>query len=143
MHRRSSTKPRFPGYLIGPGGRIDEGEDVITAIIREVTEETGITVKPPQISLKVIAIHYHLDREEVWMNFISYAKLTEPPGKISDSVEGTSEWLTVSELMSQDKVFEPSSIYFDHVLNNRPGIMYTNSEWRNSRLVRELSRTVV
>ena len=33
-------------YLVGPGGGLEEDENVVQAIVREVEEETGITVRP-------------------------------------------------------------------------------------------------
>jgi 8-oxo-dGTP pyrophosphatase MutT (NUDIX family) len=143
LHRRSPSKSRFPNYLIGPGGRIDAGEDVITAAVREIREETGVAVPPPAVRLKVVAIHHHLDRAEIWVNFITLTKLTRAPDQLRDSDEGTSEWLTVEQITAQDKVFPPSQVYFEHVLGDRPGIMYTNSEWRGAELVRVLSQTTV
>ena len=42
LMKRSETSKNFPGYWIGPGGHVDENEDVLTAAIREVYEETGV-----------------------------------------------------------------------------------------------------
>lgn len=39
-------------------------------------------------------------------------------------------------------VFPPSRYYFDHVLNDKPGIMYTNIRWENSELVQVLNQKV-
>src|SRR5207237_10756891 len=68
----------FPGYLIGPGGRIDEGEDPLVAAARETYEETGLKLDPTDITLKSVAIHHHVDRGEVWVNFITRTTLTTP-----------------------------------------------------------------
>ncbi|MBT4124229.1 MAG: NUDIX domain-containing protein [Candidatus Pacebacteria bacterium] len=69
MFKRSETKKKFPGFWSIPGGHIDEGEDPLTSAIREVKEETGITITPEDIKLKVVAMHHHLDREEMYMAF--------------------------------------------------------------------------
>jgi 8-oxo-dGTP pyrophosphatase MutT (NUDIX family) len=143
MHRRAADKPRWPGALLGPGGRIDEGEDVIASAVREVEEETGVTLEPGQVELKAVAIHHWRDRVETWVAFICLAKLTADPPKIRDSNEGTSLWMTRAEIDSADKVFKPAKYYFDHVLGNRPGILYANLEWDNGELVAEHSKTLV
>ena len=39
-------------FLVGPGGALEDNENIVQAIIRETQEETGITVRPQ----KVIAI---------------------------------------------------------------------------------------
>lgn len=37
--------PVFKGYWALPGGRMEEGETVDEAVVREIKEETGLTVK--------------------------------------------------------------------------------------------------
>ena len=142
IHRRSDSKKLFPGFLIGPGGQIDEGEDVMAAASREIREETGVTVHPESIKLKAVGIHHRLDHGEVWVNFVTRSTLTSPPEIIKHSLEGTSAWLSLDELLASDKIFPPSKFYHDHVLPDRPGIMYTNLEWENYTLTRVLSQTV-
>jgi len=36
-------------YLVGPGGALEDNENVVQAIIRETEEETGVTVKPKRV----------------------------------------------------------------------------------------------
>ena len=36
-------------YLVGPGGGLEDNENVMQAIIRETKEETGITVLPKRV----------------------------------------------------------------------------------------------
>jgi len=54
-------------YLVGPGGKLEDDENVIQAVIRETMEETGITVRP----LRVVAIEdlitTHYKMIKVWM----------------------------------------------------------------------------
>lgn len=63
MHKRALDKKKFPGYWIGPGGHIDEGEDALSAAVREVREETGVVVDESNIKLKVLAFHHYIDRD--------------------------------------------------------------------------------
>ena len=36
-------------YLVGPGGALEEGENAVDAVVREVREETGVTVRPRKV----------------------------------------------------------------------------------------------
>ena len=44
VHRRTAHRALFPGCWDIVGGHVDEGEDVLAALAREVTEETGWTL---------------------------------------------------------------------------------------------------
>ena len=141
MHKRSEDKKKFPGFWIGPGGHIDEGEDALTAAIREVEEETGVVIQESDVKLKVLAFHHHLDREEVWMEYLFRASIDVDQPVVSNH-EGESEWVEIERLMKMDKVFEPSKYYFEHILLDKPGIMYNSSQWSGAKLVKVLSERV-
>lgn len=144
MHRRSQQKKHFPGYLIGPGGHIDEADNVVGAACREIEEETGIVVPPSSLKLKFVGIHHHMDTDTVWVNWGFLSKPAAIEGELTQSDEGTSEWIDFDEVIrTKENVFPPSAEYFDHVLNDVPGILYTSSEWSDNHLQRTLSSTVV
>ncbi len=141
MHKRAADKKQFPGFWIGPGGHIDEGEDAFSAAIREVKEETGVTLSTKDVALKVLAFHHHIDRGEVWMEYLFHATIpTAQP--VRSTSEGTSQWINLDELLRMDNVFPPSQYYFHHIFQNKPGIMYNYSQWKEAKLVRVLSEHV-
>ncbi len=141
MHLRDQNKKKFPGFWIGPGGHVDEGEDVLTAAIREIKEETGVTLEPEQVTLKVLAFHHHLDRGEVWMEYLFRAEIpTDQP--IHSTAEGETHWVPIKELRNLPNVFPPSKFYLDHILAQGSDIMYNASQWRDAQLVKVLSQRV-
>ncbi len=141
MFKRSETKKKFPGFWSLPGGHIEAGEDPLASAIREVKEETGVAIPPDDIKLKAIAFHHHLDREEMYISFAFVAELTAEPTVTAESEEGTAHWIKKSDAVTLENVFPPVKYYFDHILNNEPGILYNHSEWENSQLVRILSQS--
>ena len=44
--RRSLTDPHSPGRVDFPGGGIEPGESPLDAVVREISEESGLTVEP-------------------------------------------------------------------------------------------------
>ena len=49
--RRTNSHPTRPLALDLPGGGLEEGEDFVTAVIREVKEETNIELNPKDLKL--------------------------------------------------------------------------------------------
>jgi len=47
---RMSSRTRIPGRWTLPGGGIDHGEDPREALVREVHEETGLTIEPGHLA---------------------------------------------------------------------------------------------
>lgn len=128
MFRRGDNAPAFPGLWVGPGGHVDHDEDFLKAAIREVFEETGVKIEANKIKLKALAIHRRSYSNSTWVLPIFRADLDEPC-EIKNSDEGDAKWIEISKLVDMEKIFKPAKFYFDHVLNNKPGILYTNIEW--------------
>jgi ADP-ribose pyrophosphatase YjhB (NUDIX family) len=142
MFKRSENKKKFPGFWSIPGGHIDEGEDPATTALREVQEETGVLISPQNIKLKVVAMHHHLDRGELYVAFAFVTHLNQRPHLLQKSDEGTSHWVKKTEAMTLENVFPPIRYYFEHVLLEKPGIIYNQSQWLNTQLVKVLSESV-
>jgi len=142
MFKRSEDKKTFPGFWALPGGHIDENEDPLAGAIREVREETGVTLTPNDMKLKVIALHNHIDRKELYVVFIFVATLPKKVTPSETTDEGTPQWIPKNEALTKKNVFEPIRYYFPHVLGNKPGILYNMSEWKNAKLVRIMSETI-
>jgi 8-oxo-dGTP pyrophosphatase MutT (NUDIX family) len=63
IHRIKEKEGKLKEYYVFPGGGIENGETHFEAVIREVLEETGVTVKP----IKEI---YHVVKDENIHNYI-------------------------------------------------------------------------
>lgn len=142
MFKRSESKKAFPGWWAVPGGHIDEGENPLAAAIRETEEETGIRLSASGVQLKFIATHHHIDRKEQWIVFGFLAKVTQKPVQLLQTHEGTAQWIEKSALIAMENVLPPVKYYFEHVLNDKSGIMYTYSTWKDTQLLNVQSELV-
>ena len=58
MQYRSPESNRWSGYAF-PGGHVENGEAFTESVIREIYEETGLTIKNPQlVGIKKLATRY-------------------------------------------------------------------------------------
>lgn len=54
-------------YLVGPGGALEDNENIVQAIIRETKEETGVTVQPKRVVAIEDLICSEFKMIKVWM----------------------------------------------------------------------------
>jgi 8-oxo-dGTP pyrophosphatase MutT (NUDIX family) len=135
MHKRAETKTLFPGFWIGPGGHVEDGEDALSAAIRETREETGVMLKPENVALKVLAFHHHIDRKEVWIEYLFRAEIPSNQ-TIHSTDEGETKWIMIDNLLLLDNIFPPSKYYLKHILDKQSGIKYNSSDWKDAQLVK-------
>jgi 8-oxo-dGTP diphosphatase len=90
-------KPRR-GWWVAPGGKMEQGESIRDAVIREYREETGIYLRNPNV--KGIFTFIIKDGDQVtseWMMFTFFA--TEADGvNLQESEEGTIDWHSFDDI---------------------------------------------
>lgn len=91
LHRRN---PPNAGYWNGVGGKLEPGEDPFTACIREVREETGLTIRDPQ--LRVLLVETIRSTGDLWIIFVFTA--AAPVAAPIPSEEGELAWVEMDKL---------------------------------------------
>ncbi|KRM32063.1 mutator protein [Lactobacillus intestinalis DSM 6629] len=106
--------PVWPG-LTFPGGHVEPHESFHDSVIREVKEETGLTIFSPK--LVGVKQFYDQNQERYIVFFYITNKFT---GQVKESNEGTLSWMTKEELLKHQLAYNfdrDLPIYFDAQLN--------------------------
>lgn len=118
-------KEDWKGFTM-PGGHVEAGESIVGAVIREVREETGLTVRNPRLcGVKQFPIE-----EGRYIVFLFRAE--EFDGELISSEEGQMRWVNEADLPYLDTVddfAELLQVMLDDGLNEFQYIV-EGEEWR-------------
>lgn len=84
-----------------PGGHVEKNEYVISSVIREVLEETGLTIENPKLcGIK----EFYTQNHKRYIVFLYIA--TKFHGQLKDSKEGHVFWYPLEELINSKKLID-------------------------------------
>jgi 8-oxo-dGTP diphosphatase len=90
-------KPRR-GWWVAPGGKVEPGESLAEAVVREIREETGLAIEQPQLRGVHTILLEEADRlVDHWMLFTFYTE-SFSGDLLEESEEGLLEWVPVEDL---------------------------------------------
>ena len=108
IHRIKKENDMHQGKWNGLGGKLDPGETPEECVIREVCEESGLTIEDPM--LKGVLTFPKFAKDEDWYAFIFVVRNFH--GRLIDSNEGVLQWIDDEELLNLelwegDRIFIP------------------------------------
>jgi len=106
IHRIKKVNDYHEGKWNGLGGKFNEGESPEDCVIREIKEESGLTITNPRLHGFISFPQF--DGKDDWYVFIFTA--IEFSGRLIDSSEGKLEWIPNDKLVELnlwdgDKIF--------------------------------------
>ena len=121
--------PEWPGITF-PGGHVEPGESFTKAVIREVWEETGLTIEHPRLcGLK------QFPEEDGTRYIVMLYKTNQFSGELRSSREGNVFWIKRDELENY-----PLPVSFDQLIHvfedDSLGEQYVR--WDGDEFLREL-----
>ena len=129
LHRTKKKKDINKDKWLGVGGRFEEGESPEECIVREVKEETGLTLKNYQLRGIVTYISNKLETEYMYV-----FTATEFEGNIIECDEGDLEWIE-KEKVNTLPTWEGDHIFMDKLQKNS-GFFSVKFEYDGEKLIK-------
>lgn len=125
LHRVKKREDFHAGKWNGLGGKLEAGESPDACVVREVREESGLTIRNP--ILHGILTFPSFDEVDDWYVFVYVAEEFE--GDLIDSPEGNLAWIPHAEvihlnLWEGDRIFLPwldQGIFFSGTFHYKDG----------------------
>ena len=94
LYRNKKKNDMSEGKWIGVGGHVEKGETIDDAVIREVYEETGLTVHSLKCDGEVLFINN--DYEEMMYVY----EISDFSGELKDCNEGELAWVDIDDMLT-------------------------------------------
>ncbi len=128
---QNRVNPNWPGFTF-PGGHVEPRESFVESVIREVREETGLTIWDVQLC----GIKQWTSKDGSYRYLVLFYKTSSFSGELTSSEEGDVFWMTVEELKKAPKPVgfsEMLEVFLDDALSENYH-WYEAGEWKLQNL---------
>lgn len=122
LPKRADTKKFLPGVFELPGGHIDQGEDIVEGLKREIMEELGMTIKVGDPFAAFTYVNEIKGSHSI--EVVYFATFEGPIESVALDPEDHSE----SRWVSQDEISSINSISEAELKNVRKGLALLNGQ---------------
>ena len=109
-------------YLVGPGGALEDNENIIQAIIRETKEETGVTVAPKRVVAIEDLMCSRFKMIKIWM----VCEIIE--GEVHKTEDAEKEGIIESSWFTKDQL--ASEVVFPRLLMKHDWEQFRADTWQ-------------
>lgn len=111
-----------------PGGHIENGESIVDSVIREVYEETGLTIS----NLKLQGVKNWFNEKENHRYMVFMYKTNTYQGDLKSSDEGICKWMNIEDVLNQNLAFEDMSDMITLLTNEELSELFYKEETKNN-----------
>ena len=132
IHRIKKVNDYHEGKWNGLGGKFNEGESPEDCVIREIKEESGLTITNPRLHGFISFPQF--DGKDDWYVFIFTA--VEFSGRLIDSSEGKLEWIPNDKLVELN-LWDGDKIFLEWLFQEKffsAKFVYENGKMKNYRV---------
>lgn len=123
--------PNWSGVTF-PGGHVEPGESVVKSVIREVYEETGLTVS----DLRLCGFKQWIHEDGLYRYIVFFYKTNHFTGALRSSDEGRVFWINRSDLGNYKlaNTFEKSLDIFENDQLSENYYWFEDGKWNSENL---------
>lgn len=115
LHRTKKKNDAHKDKWNGIGGKFEPGETPEECVIREVKEETGLTIHNPKLAGRILFPQFTQQPED-WHVYVFTA--SDSTGELSESKEGDLEWVPNEKLLDLN-LWEGDKLFFQWIKQGR------------------------
>ena len=111
------NRPPQQGKWSPPGGKMELGEAPEECVIREMHEETGLTISQPE--LRAVVTVFDQEWPIHWLLFIFRVRTFS--GTLCESDEGELRWIPLAELDQYNRPYG-DSVHWPYIIGEQAGV---------------------